>query len=510
MQLVHEDVISLPLTRVLELAAALEAHSSHPMAAAIIGYCAAQGVNTSLAATHVEALTGLGISGMVDGHLVVVGSARLAESVIRGTSGASCSRVSVDDQDRDAQMRVIGAAIEQWAGRGATVSVVVVDGRLAGVVAAQDRPRAGVADVVAQLKKKGVECAMLTGDLRATALSVAHQLGLSIDHTHAGLMPKDKVTLVQAYRKQKRQDHGPVVLPDSNDEIVGVSAPGSVVVMVASEKKDGAAGDEDKAKWFCCLVSRSAPTSIVAHVGDGINDAPALAAADVGVGMGSGTALAVEAADVVVFGGDLAALGFARDLGRRVTRVITANIVFSMVAKVTVLVLALMGYVTLWLSVLADVGSALLVTLHALTVLRYKAWSKPKAAECVSKTQACARPATAACAKPCCDKKLAAAPVAAAVCPEPCCDEKPAAAPVVAATCPKPCCGTTNGAATTVPKPCCAPAPPAPPPPPASPLSTVWTCPRPCCASALAFICPRPCCRPAPGVAGICMRLCCS
>ncbi|KIZ00325.1 hypothetical protein MNEG_7640 [Monoraphidium neglectum] len=180
-----------------------------------------------------------------------------------------------------------------------------------------DGLRPDAASAVEDLRSMGLRLAIMTGDGMGAAMAAAEQLGIEATDTYAELLPADKL------------------------EMLG--------------------------------VLRRAAGGALAHVGDGINDAPALAAADVGVAMGAaGAAAAVEAADVALFGSDLAALAFAVRLGRRAAWVVAFNIGFAVAVKVAVLAAAAAGFTSLWLSLLADVGASLAVTLHALSLLRFE------------------------------------------------------------------------------------------------------------------------------------------
>ncbi|MBN1581194.1 MAG: HAD-IC family P-type ATPase, partial [Anaerolineae bacterium] len=187
--------------------------------------------------------------------------------------------------------------------------------KVLGFVGVTDEPRTSSRDALQALKKAipGANMVMLTGDSPAVANRIAEQIG-AIDHVHAGLLPQEKLQAVKHLQKQ----HGPVAM-----------------------------------------------------IGDGVNDAPAMAAAEVGIAMGgAGTAQAMETADVVLMQDDLTHLSDAVLTSRQARRVIQQNIVFSLAIKTAVLVLAMGGWATLWMAVIADVGASLLVTLNGMRLLK--------------------------------------------------------------------------------------------------------------------------------------------
>jgi Zn2+/Cd2+-exporting ATPase len=185
--------------------------------------------------------------------------------------------------------------------------------RLLGVVALADTPRETAADVVEMLHRIGIRhIAMLTGDAPAAAHAIARAVG--VDDVRAGLLPEDKVQAIA----------------------------------------------ELKAAW-----------GRVAMVGDGVNDAPALAAADVGIAMGvAGSDAALETADIALMGDELAKLPFAIRLSRATRATVRVNIAAALVVKAVFLALAVTGYASLWMAIVADTGMSLVVIAYGLRLLR--------------------------------------------------------------------------------------------------------------------------------------------
>jgi Cd2+/Zn2+-exporting ATPase len=175
------------------------------------------------------------------------------------------------------------------------------------------------------LKKKGIEITMLTGDQSKAALGVAQQIGLEECDVKSDLLPEEKLVAIQDmvdhYHEQKE--------------------------MCRPKKK-------------------------VMMVGDGVNDAPALALADISVAMGEGSALALETSDVTLMGSDLNHLLYLINLGPQVTKRIVENIVFSLALKIIVVAVAFTTYGGLWLAISTDVGGMVIVTLNGMRLLPSK------------------------------------------------------------------------------------------------------------------------------------------
>src|SRR5437667_86203 len=210
----------------IALAAAVESNSEHPLARAIVAEAKRRSV-TQLSATNFEALPGRGAEALVEGKIVVIGGPRLLTE----------AKVTVPP--------VVEKLTASWASDGKTVLYAVAQGRLLGAFAVEDEIRPESRDAVTELHRLGIRVAMITGDSKTVADSVARRIG--IDEVAAEVLPADKASAVERFQ--------------------------------AGGKK-------------------------VAMIGDGVNDAPALATADVGIAIGAGTDVAIESAGIVLVRSD--------------------------------------------------------------------------------------------------------------------------------------------------------------------------------------------------------------
>lgn len=268
--------------RIVGLAAALEANSTHPLAAAIL----AEAPDRPAAADVIEE-AGHGLAGIVDGVSVRVGSTRWLDA------GALAERAA------------------EMESQGMTVVVVETDGAAAGVIGIRDELKPEAADAIRQLDAAGIGSVMLTGDNARTARALGAEVGIA--DVRAELRPQDKAAAIEA-------------------------------------------------------LSAAKPTAMI---GDGINDAPALAAADAGIAMGAtGSAAAVESADVAFTGTDLRLIPQALAHARRGRRIMTGNIVLSLAIIVVLFPLALFGVLGLAGVVLVHEIAEVIVILNGIRAAR--------------------------------------------------------------------------------------------------------------------------------------------
>ena len=236
----------------LRLAASLERASEHPLAAAIVAGAENRGVELARAESF-DSLTGKGVRGKIDGHLVALGNRALLEEL------------KLDPGDLSAKAEALRAD-------GQTVMFLAVDGKAAGLVGVADPIKSTTPEAIAALHEEGIQIVMLTGDSKTTAAAVAKKL--NIDELVAEVLPDQKADAVKRFQEKGR---------------------------------------------------------FVAMAGDGVNDAPALAQAEVGIAMGTGTDVAMESAGVTLVKGDLRGIVRARRLSRATMRNIKQNLFFAFI-----------------------------------------------------------------------------------------------------------------------------------------------------------------------------------
>ncbi|HEY5177997.1 MAG TPA: heavy metal translocating P-type ATPase [Terriglobales bacterium] len=235
----------------LALAAAAEANSEHPLAKAIVAEAKRRNL-PALQATDFESLPGRGAKALVAGKSVIIGGPRLLSE----------DKVTVPPE--------VEKLTTTWASEGKTVLSVVADGRLLGAFAVEDEIRPESHEAVAELHQLGIRVAMITGDSKTVADSVAHRIG--IDEVAAEVLPADKASAVKRFQSGGKR---------------------------------------------------------VAMVGDGVNDAPALATANVGIAIGAGTDVAIESAGIVLVRSDPRDVVGAIELSRATYRKMIQNLVWA-------------------------------------------------------------------------------------------------------------------------------------------------------------------------------------
>jgi Cu+-exporting ATPase len=273
--------------QILALVAAVELHSEHFLARAIMAYCKARAVSPA-PTFDFTATPGQGVQGDSDNGKILIGNAAFLEA-----AGIDC--------------RAQQAQADAWAEQGKTPVFVAIGHDCVALFAVADAPREGAQEAIALLHRLGLKTVMATGDVEAAARHVAAQVG--IDEVVARATPADKLALVERLKAEGRK---------------------------------------------------------VGMIGDGINDAPALAAAAVGFAIGGGADIAVEAADVTLVGGDIARVAAGIELSRRTMAIVRQNLFWALGYNVVAIPVAAAGRLNPMIAAAAMAMSSVSVVTNSL------------------------------------------------------------------------------------------------------------------------------------------------
>lgn len=279
--------------KLLEYVISAEKSSEHPLAEAIVNYGKDKQV-ISPEATDFQAIPGHGIEATIDDSKVLIGTRKLMKEH------------SITFEEHENKM----AELEQ---QGKTAMLIAVNNKLKGIIAVADTVKESSKEAINELKSKGIEVYMITGDNERTAKAIANLVG--VDQVFAEVLPEDKAEMVKKLKSEGKQ---------------------------------------------------------VAMVGDGINDAPALALADIGIAIGTGTDIAIETADVTLVGGDLKHLPQAINLSRKTMRNIKQNLFWAFFYNSVGVPIAAFGLLAPWVAGAAMAFSSVTVVTNALRLKNVK------------------------------------------------------------------------------------------------------------------------------------------
>ncbi|XP_073277782.1 cadmium/zinc-transporting ATPase HMA3-like isoform X1 [Primulina huaijiensis] len=312
----HDDIT---LNTLLYWMSSIESKSSHPMAAALIDFAREYGIEpTPDKVSRFQNFPGEGICGRIDDVELYVGNSKLAS---RAGCTADCAGRLPFLSQLDHLFLIFACTFSQnpvpklegYDVEGKSIGYVFLGSSPAGVFCLSDMCRTGAKEAINDIKSLGIKTVMLTGDSHAAAKHAQAQLGGALDAIHAELLPEDKSRIVT-----KLQKEGPTAM-----------------------------------------------------IGDGVNDAPALATADIGISMGvSGSALATETGGIVLMSNDIQRIPKAVRLAKKVRTKIIENVIISISTKAAIVGLAIAGHPLVWAAVLTDVGTCLLVIFNSMLLLR--------------------------------------------------------------------------------------------------------------------------------------------
>lgn len=289
---------ALTADQVLSRAAAIDIHSTHPLAQAVVEAAIERGITPEPAADYLS-ITGRGASAVIEGHPHFIGNHKLAHEL--GVCSPQIEARLAEIESRGESLAILGHTPHGGCA-----------GEALGILSIGDTLRPEASDALALLHESGIgTVVMLSGDNQRTVDAIARTAG--IDEAYGDLMPEQKIEHI---RRLMAEHH------------------------------------------------------YVGMIGDGVNDAPALALASVGIAMGAiGSDTAIETADMALMQDDLTRVAEAIHLGRRTLRIIQFNVAFALIIKAIFLILAFTGHTSLWLAILADTGATLLVIMNALRLL---------------------------------------------------------------------------------------------------------------------------------------------
>ena len=331
-----------PMDAMMQIAAALEKKSEHPLAEAVVEWAEqfglaipeivdfkatfGRGVEGTLAAEfrEVESVKNDGPTAVfyagkqndtTDGSGKTTEQNQMARNTVSGASSVIIpagtkfyvGNLAFLQENHITLPEEATEGLNRMADEGMTPLLVAQEGRFLGVIGVADTVKATSYEAIRVWEKMGVKVIMLTGDNRRTAEAVRQKLGIS--EVVAEVLPQDKEKKVSELKAQGHK---------------------------------------------------------VAMIGDGINDAPALAAADVGMAIGAGTDVAIDAADVVLMDDDIGKLAVGMKVARNTRRIVNQNVTFALGFKILVLLLSIPGIATMWMAVFADVGVCVLAILSAM------------------------------------------------------------------------------------------------------------------------------------------------
>ena len=334
---VTDDFADAAADRLLEYAALAESYSSHPISRSLkeawhksLEKRGQESAEDPARVGDTEEISGKGVITEVDGRRIGAGNLQLMHDL----------GVTITEENDHSDVEI-----------GTIVHVCAGDQYLGHIVIA-DEIKPNAAEAIRDLRKSGVDrTVMLTGDAEAIASRVAKKLG--IDEYHAGLLPADKVTLLEQ------------LLDDSN-----AAGHANKVNTDGNENSDSSCQNGNEETDSSSKNSSAGKKGTLAFVGDGINDAPVLSRADIGIAMGAlGSDAAIEAADVVLMDDDPMKISRAIRLARKCIRIVNENIWFAIGIKLACLILGALGIANMWLAIFADVGVMVLCVLNAIRAL---------------------------------------------------------------------------------------------------------------------------------------------